>query len=661
MNINVIFAILAVVFVALLIYGGILTRKWIADASDFILAGREINTLLNVFGVAAIGFAGTSITLSPGFSVLYGFWGSFICLGIIYSLGGLSLYGVLFTKFIIRCGAQTLPEWLEFRFDNKVRLVATIGTIIGLTGIMANNVVSMAVVVEGFIGWPVILTVSGMFLVFLTFSYLGGLWAITFTDFIQMVLGLVAIPVVIFSFFHYYGDFGWLQTNWPAAGSAWSEGAVGSLPVFSLQYPSVITFALLFAAFLVWGNNYYWIRAASARNESSARLSYIWAGILLCVVFYIPLTLVGNYAFASFPDVFAVGGGTLDATAAYGVFLRELSIFVAAFLLLAPLAAGISTSTTAHIGATSTAVRDIYRRQFRPNASPKELLKPSRVILLSLGILVWLLTFYPGGPIYLFAFSTAWLGPPALLVFLGVVWRRFNTIGALLSAVFSITTMVILTLLDLLGIFSIGQYTHVGVAGLAVALLFAIIGTMISKPSYYGEPSWEKTPTSGNREDIKLDDDDVKLLEFIFKGYENMSDLSDITGEDVANLNVNIQKLDRGGYIEREALIGSGFYTFKIADKGKDKLSKLNEEERTLAEHNLTYESLRVLRIAINDPAKLADLVKSEEFSSLKLSVVLAKLARNGYLLDQGFWRRVIKVTPAGKNISEQFKSIQTA
>lgn len=659
MSVDIIFTILAVVFVVLLIYGGIITRKWITDASDFILAGREVSWLLNVFGVAAIGFAGTSITLSPGFSVLYGFWGSFICLGIIYSLGGLSLYGVFFTKFIRRCGAQTLPEWLEFRFDNRVRLIATIGTIIGLTGIMANNVVSMAVVVEGFIGWPMVWTVSGMFLVFLTFSYIGGLWAITLTDFIQVVLGIVAIPVIIYSFFAYYGDFDWLAANWPAAASVWNGGAAGSLPVFSLKYPSVITFALLFAAFLVWGNNYYWIRAASARSEHAARWSYIWAGILLCVVFYIPLSLVGNYANAAFPAMFKTGGGTLDATAAYGVFLRELSVFVAAFLLLAPLAAGISTSTTAHIGATATAVRDIYRRQFRPNATPKELLKPSRVILLLLGILVWLLTFYPGGPIYLFAFSTAWLGPPALLVLLGVVWRRFNTAGAIWSVLLSTATMVVLTFLELLGIFSISQYTHVGVAGLAVALFFAVVITLITKPNYYGAPGWQKAPTDNNREKVTLNDKDLKVLECIFKGYETMAELSDILGEDVAVIKENVEKLDRGGYIERDSLVGSGFYSFKATRAGIEQLTHLSEEEKNLAENNLSHESLRVLRIAKEDPNKLPELVKSEEFSSLKLSVVLAKLIRHGYLLEKGFWKRIIEVSDAGTTILNKFQNVK--
>ncbi len=661
MNVEVLFAILAVLFLALLVYGGILTRKWIADASDFILAGREVNTVLNIFGVAAIGFAGTSITLSPGFGVLYGFWGSFICLGIIYSLGGLSMYGVLFTNFIRRCGAQTLPEWLELRFDNRVRLVVTIGSIIGLTGIMANNVVSMAVVVEGFIGWPLIFTVSVMFLVFLTFSYLGGLWAITFTDFIQMVLGLVAIPVIIYGFLNTYGNFSWLENNWPAEGTVWSEGAIGSLPVFSIQYPSVITFALLFAAFLVWGNNYYWIRAASCRSERVAKMSYIWAGILLCIVFYIPLTLVGNYAYSAFPEAFIFGGGALGPTAAYGVFLRELSIFVAAFLLLAPLAAGISTSTTAHIGATSTAVRDIYRRQFRPNATPKELLKPSRVILLSLGILVWLLTFYPGGPIYLFAFATAWLGPPALLVLLGIIWRRFTSQGAFWSAIISIATMVVLTFLDLFGVFSIGQYTHVGVAGLVVGVFFALVVTFATKPRYYGESSWQKTPNEQNREKVDLEEQDIRVLQFIYQGYETMSELSDMVGADVAILNINIEKLDLGGYIERDSLLGSGFYSFKVTDWGKEKLIDLTEEQKQLADNNLTHESLKVLRIAKNDPNKLVELVTSEELSSLKLSTLLAKLIRNGYLIEGGFWKRTISMSGSGEQILEQFESVKTA
>lgn len=39
--------------------------EWVKETDDFIIAGREIGFLINMLGVVAIGFAGTSITLAP--------------------------------------------------------------------------------------------------------------------------------------------------------------------------------------------------------------------------------------------------------------------------------------------------------------------------------------------------------------------------------------------------------------------------------------------------------------------------------------------------------------------------------------------------------------------------------------------------------------------
>ena len=103
------FLVFFAVFSAILMYAGFITRKWVTDSSDFILAGREVSMLINIFGVAAIGYAGTSIALAPGFAVSFGFWGS-MAWSAIYSIGGLAFYGVLFSDFIRKCGAQTLPE-----------------------------------------------------------------------------------------------------------------------------------------------------------------------------------------------------------------------------------------------------------------------------------------------------------------------------------------------------------------------------------------------------------------------------------------------------------------------------------------------------------------------------------------------------------------------
>jgi len=660
MSISVVFLIITAVFGALLIAAGWVTRKWIQDSSDFILAGREISLALNIFGVAAIGFAGTSIALSPAFAILYGFWGSFLVLGVIFSIGGLSCYGLFFTKFVRRCGAQTLPEWLELRYNSKVRFVITIGTILGLTGIMANNVVSMTGVVAGFTGWPMFATISVIFFVFLLFSYLGGFWAITFTDFLQLVVGLIAVPLIVFSFFNYYGDFSWLQASWPSQAGFMATGLTGmSLPVFSLRHPSLLTSVFLFAAFLVWGNNYYWLRAATCRSERAAKLSYFWGGVLLCIVFYIPLTLIGSFVGAANPDLFAPVG-TVPAVAAYGVFLKELPVFIAAYLLLASMAAGVSTSTTAHIGASSVAVRDIYQKYIRPQAKPHELVMPSKIILLILGVLVWLLCFFPGGPIYLFAFATSWLGPPSLLVLLGIIWRRFTAPAALWSAIISMATMFILTLLELMKVFVISQYAHVGIAGFIAAIIPAVIITYVTKPKYYGNPTWERVPSDTNREAITLQKEEIEVLILIQSGYETTSELLDVLGLDAGALAPYIERLDRGGYIIRQSMTGSGFYTFNISARGYAALPELSAEEKSLFEDNLSLDSLRIMRVSAKDAALLPQIIGSGEYTSLKISAILSKLIRNGYLKEGGFFKRTVTLTDTGNKVMNKHENIKT-
>ena len=65
---NVIFVVIFVIFCAFLLGAGLISKRWVKESSDFVLAGREISTPINVVGVIAIGFAGTTVTLAPGFS-----------------------------------------------------------------------------------------------------------------------------------------------------------------------------------------------------------------------------------------------------------------------------------------------------------------------------------------------------------------------------------------------------------------------------------------------------------------------------------------------------------------------------------------------------------------------------------------------------------------
>ncbi|AFG37043.1 sodium:solute symporter family transporter [Spirochaeta africana] len=624
------FGLFVGLFGLLLVVAGWYARRWVRDADDYLLAGRGIGTWLNTFGVAAIGFAGSSVALVPGMAVLYGFWPALLN-QLTFSIFGLFVYGIVFAP-IIRCsGAQTLPEWLELRFNQQVRLLITIGTVIGLTGIMANNVVSIAAVLTGYLEIPYPFAVSMIFVLFLTFSYAGGFWAITFTDFIQLLLGLVAVPVILYSLLHYFGSFTWVTVQ---SAAIWSTGSAGRLPILSPRFPSILTSILLFSSFLVWGNNYYWLRAASCRSEQAARRSFIAAGIVLATLIYLPLLLIGVFTSAGYPDLFAAADFTTAATV-YGVFLRTVPAILASLLLLVPLAAGLSTATTAHIGATSVVIRDIYQRHLRPDLSARQLLLPSKITLLLLGLLVWILCFYPGGPLLLFAFANAWLGPPALLLLLGMFWPRFTPAAALWSASLSIAVMAVLTVLDLTGLFSIDNYMHVGIAGAIVSLVTGGIAMPFTRQKEYtGLGSWgSSTPTIG---DAPADE---VVLALIRHGYTSLAELVDICRIDSPLLHAAVARLEQQGLVRRHSRSGRGFYHFSLTSAGHAQPDS-DAAARVLPPAVLRPELL-LQGTDTHTGSGLLSLSDGEAvgLTSLQTAAAVRRLVAAGLLRETGFWR----------------------
>ena len=194
---NVIFVVIFVIFCAFLLGAGLISKRWVKESSDFVLAGREISTPINVVGVIAIGFAGTTVTLAPGFTIQYGLLGG-LGWGVIYSVCGLLIFGLLYSNFVRRSGAQTLPEFLEMRYDGHTRSVVAITSVIGMCGIMANNVVSSVDNIAAFTGWNRLAITAIIFAVIIVFTFVSGLWATTITDLFQVLIGVVTFVLCQF-------------------------------------------------------------------------------------------------------------------------------------------------------------------------------------------------------------------------------------------------------------------------------------------------------------------------------------------------------------------------------------------------------------------------------------------------------------------------------
>ncbi|AOT69916.1 sodium:solute symporter family protein [Geosporobacter ferrireducens] len=657
--VNIAFSIYAIIFLALLIGSGFIAKKWVSDSDDFIIAGREISLPVNILGVVAIGFAGTSITLAPGFSVLYGIKGG-IFWGVIYSLFGLLLYANLFADFIRRSGAQTLPEYFETRYDGKVRGLVAITSVIGMCGILANNIVSLSSIVSGYTGWPVFIITAVGFLVILIFATMSGMWATTITDFIQVTIGTIAVPVFLMILVRKYGGMEYFNT-W-LSGDWINQGLSGaSLPGLSMKYPSVITFAILFGTALVWGNNYYWIKIASCRNEKVARKSYTIGSLYLIIVFMIPLSFIGIYAGTTMPETFTLAGGTIAHTAAYGVIARVITPLLGSVFIVGAAAAALSTSSTSAMGATSTATRDIYKRMINKNATPKETLKASKGIMALIILVTWGMTFFPGGPTYLFAFANAWLTPPAVLLLLGALWPRFNSRGAFWGVLSGMTTMIALTIAELTGTFVIGNWTHMAIVGFSVSLVVGVIAALSTSPKYYGISEWNIKANENNRKDIKLEAFDLKVLEMIRIGHQYLSDITDGLKVDSKISNESIERLDQGGYIERSGLVGSKFFTFSITKNGEAILPKLNENESRMMKEYLNSKYVDFLEIVLEDSYKVGKFAKDHDMGSLQMSSMISHLTRRGYIIEKGMFKRKVEITDKGKSIVSKYKNAKLA
>lgn len=619
------------------------------DAGDYVLGGRQISMLVNIFGVCAIGFSGSSITRATDFAIRYGLSG-FLAWCLSYSVVGLALFGLLFGRSIRRCGSQTIAEWMEVRFGKNTRLIVTIVSIFGTTAIMASNLSAVSANLSSYTGWSPLICLSGAFLLALCIAYFSGMWGITGTDFVQMCLGLVGGPLLAILLFQRFGFVDFVLKNWPYA-SIMMGTLEKTIPVGAITYPSVLTLAL---PFLVWGNNYYWVRVASCRSEKTASCSYVLAAIILIVVIYLPLGLSGFYAFTAEPDVFL--SGQVSTSSAFGYVVAQLMPALSVIFMLAVVAASISTATTAHIGAVSTATRDVYQRRVNPNASNKQVMRFTKIMMIVVAILAWGLAFYPGGSVYLLPFATAWMGPISVLMLFGLYWPRFNRQGAFAGLVAGLITMTIVTLLPIIGIPITWLYS--GVAGTIVTVAFCVVGTLLTKPNYYADKSWTLSAQSRKTADVKLEERDLQVLELLYSGATTLAEVTDLLEVDSFLSSRSIEHLDLGGYLEREGLRGAKFYTFHITEKGRKALGQKTAREELLAEKGLNEQWLDVLAHSDLEINEFGSYLESCGLTSLKGAAIISVLTNYGYIRQYGNWRRKIAISEKGHALLKELSPV---
>lgn len=150
-------------------------------------------------------------------------------------------------------------------------------------------------------------------------------------------------------------------------------------------------------------------------------------------------------------------------------------------------------------------------------------------------------------------------------------------------------------------------------------------------------------------------DEDRRILRYIQEGHDVMCELFDMTAWPGEKLGKVVEKLDENRFIERLALQGLDFWSFKLTPKGAAVLPTPSAEDKALEEYGLCKRDIDMLNI-VKKAGKSRATQLIANISGLREEQVdyagsVVKLLRKGYLKESGFLKRLIEINEQGEKM----------
>jgi len=436
-------AVAVVLYFATLIGIGVLTYRRDENMEGYALGGRELGPWVTSMSAEASDMSGWMLMGLPGYAYMAGISAFWIAIGLI--IGTWVNWVVtarrlrIFTK--VMDNAITLPEYFDNRFQDKqkkLRIASAFFIFVFFLIYTSSSFVAGGKLFNTAFGldYHVSLFITAGIVVF--YTLMGGFAAVCWTDLFQGFLMFFSILIVPVTALYYIGGVGptierlsSISTNY----FSMIQGADGSV----LSFVAIISL-------LGWGLGYFgqphilvrFMAISSPKSiKQATHIAVTWVIISLAMAVLVGLT--GR----------VVLGDVLKGSAAETVFMqmsgRFFHPFLAGVITSGILGAIMSTSDSQLLVAASSFTTDFYKTLIRKDASPKELVRVSRIMIVVVSALSLLLALDPNSMI-LTIVSYAWAGFGAAfgpLVLLSLYWRRMTTNGAFAGIIVGGTTVLI--------------------------------------------------------------------------------------------------------------------------------------------------------------------------------------------------------------------------
>jgi len=275
---------------ALVVWVGLRTQKYVKGVSDFLSAGRVAGRYVVAVatGEAAMGLISLVALFEAYYNsgLAYGFWGLLAApIGIIILLTGFCIYRYRESR------AMTMGQFFEMRYNRGFRIYA--GFLQSISGVL-NYAIFPAVgarflvyfcdlpVTTDFLGWsiPTFMIVMAIFLTVAVFvATMGGQVTIMSTDCIQ---GIISYPLYAIIVFFLLTKFSWFNDivppllNRPEGKSFLNPFDIGKLRDFNIFFVAVGIFASIFNRMAWSGTQGYNSAARDAHEQKMGGVLGIW-------------------------------------------------------------------------------------------------------------------------------------------------------------------------------------------------------------------------------------------------------------------------------------------------------------------------------------------------------------------------------------------------
>jgi sodium/proline symporter len=428
------------IYLAAMLFIGWYSYRKTSNLTDYMLGGRSLGPAVTALSAGAADMSGWLLMGLPGGIYVTGLADAWIAIGLTIGsyLNWLLVAPRLRSYTQVANDSITIPSYLENRFKDKTKLLRIVSGIVILlffTFYVSSGMVSGAVFFESSFGTSYH---TGLYIVggvVVAYTLFGGFLAVSYTDFIQGLMMLLALFFV------------------PAIGIFITGGPTHTFDTIRAIDPSRLdlfkgtTFIGIISA-MAWGLGYFGqphivVRFMAIKTiketKSARRIGMTW--MIISLIGTIFTGLIGLAYFHNNAE------HTLKNPEAVFISLSQIFFhpLFAGFALAAILAAIMSTISSQLIVTSSALVEDLYKVVMNKNANDKQLVFLGRMAVLLVAVVASALAFKQNSTI-LSLVAYAWAGFGASfgpIILLSLFWKKMSNWGALFGMIVGAVTVIV--------------------------------------------------------------------------------------------------------------------------------------------------------------------------------------------------------------------------